>query len=51
MGTSNSPGTRAPFYSVVRVLIEEWTYNLGHNRFMRTLTFERNRPVRIETGN
>lgn len=31
------------------VRVAEWSYNLGHNRFRRLLTFENGRLVRIET--
>jgi len=32
------------------VTIEEWTYNLGPNRFMRILTFKNGRVTDIQTG-
>jgi Protein of unknown function (DUF2845) len=32
-------------------VVEEWTYNLGPNRFMRILTFRNSRLVDIRTGN
>jgi hypothetical protein len=32
------------------VLVEEWTYNLGSTKFLRTLTFEGNKLVKIELG-
>lgn len=35
----------------VSVNIEEWTYNLGPNRFMRTFTFRNGKLVDIKTGN
>ncbi len=35
----------------VTVNIEEWTYNLGPNRFMRTFIFRNSRLVDIRTGN
>jgi hypothetical protein len=31
------------------VRVDEWTYDLGENRFRRLLTFENGRLVRIET--
>jgi hypothetical protein len=31
------------------VHVEEWTYDLGRNKFRRLLTFENGRLVRIET--
>jgi hypothetical protein len=34
----------------VSVNIEEWTYNLGPNRFMRIFTFRNGRLVDIKTG-
>ncbi|HWR73691.1 MAG TPA: DUF2845 domain-containing protein [Nitrospirota bacterium] len=34
----------------VTVTIEEWTYNLGPNRFMRIFTFRNGRLVDIRTG-
>lgn len=43
-------GTRIPLYTVLRVWIDEWTYNLGPTQFMRTLRFENGRLVSIETG-
>lgn len=43
-------GTRIPIYTVVHVIVEEWTYNLGPNQFMRILRFENNRLVDIQTG-
>ncbi len=49
-GESYYYGTRIPLFTVVRVLIEEWTYNLGPNRFTRVLLFENNRLVRVDTG-
>lgn len=35
----------------VTVIIEEWTYNLGPNRFMRVFTFRNGRVIDIRTGN
>jgi hypothetical protein len=32
------------------VIVERWTYNLGSTRFLRILTFEGDRLVRIELG-
>ena len=32
------------------VTVEEWTYNLGPNRFTRILTFRNNKLVGIRTG-
>jgi hypothetical protein len=32
------------------VTIEEWHYNLGGNRFIRYLTFENGRLIKIATG-
>lgn len=32
------------------VVVEEWTYNLGPNRFTRILTFRNNKLVDIRTG-
>ncbi|MHC1744950.1 MAG: DUF2845 domain-containing protein [Syntrophobacteraceae bacterium] len=43
-------GTRIPLYSVLRVWVDEWTYNLGPSQFMRTLRFENGRLVNVETG-
>jgi hypothetical protein len=34
----------------VEVVIDEWTYDFGRNRFVRYLTFEQGRLVRIDTG-
>ncbi len=44
-------GTRIPTAVVVRVPIEEWTYNPGPTQFIRILKFENNRLISIETGN
>ncbi len=35
----------------VMVTVEEWTYNLGPNRFVRILTFRNGKLVDIRTGN
>ncbi len=35
----------------VTLIIEEWTYNLGPNRFMRVFTFRNGRVIDIRTGN
>jgi len=43
-------GTRVPFVTIVRVTVEEWTYNFGSSYFMRILRFENNRLKKIETG-
>jgi hypothetical protein len=43
-------GTRIPLYTVLRVWVDEWTYNLGPTQFTRTLRFENGRLVSIETG-
>ncbi len=43
-------GTRYPLYIVVRVTVEEWTYNMGPSHFIRILRFENGRIVSIETG-
>ena len=32
------------------VTVEEWEYNLGPGRFIRYLTFENNRLIKITTG-
>ncbi len=34
----------------IEVTTEEWTYNLGPNRFIRILTFQNNRLLSIKTG-
>lgn len=36
-------------YPGIFVRVDEWTYELGSNRFRRLLTFENGRLVRIET--
>lgn len=43
--------TQRPAWLVpgVVVFVDEWTYELGRNRFRRLLTFENGRLVRIET--
>lgn len=41
---------RAPLLTKEKVIIEEWTYNLGSNHFIRYLTFENGRLVSIESG-
>ncbi|WP_027713680.1 DUF2845 domain-containing protein [Desulfuromonas sp. TF] len=39
------------FFEVLQeVTVEEWTYNLGPNMFVRILRFENGRLVEIETG-
>lgn len=35
--------------SAVEVVIEEWTYNLGPQRFMRRVRFEDGRVIAVET--
>ena len=42
--------TRIPHDSIFQVTIEEWTYNLGPTQFIRILTFENSRLIRIDTG-
>lgn len=32
------------------VLVERWTYNMGYRKFMRILTFEADKLVKIELG-
>lgn len=34
----------------VEVVIDEWTYDIGSNRFIRTLTFEQGRLRDVATG-
>jgi hypothetical protein len=41
---------RGPYHTFVYMAVEEWTYNLGPNQFMRILRFENNRLVDIQTG-
>lgn len=41
---------RFPLFVVEDVEIEEWTYNLGSQRFIRYLTFENGRLVDIKVG-
>jgi hypothetical protein len=36
-------------YPGILVHVDEWTYDLGSNKFRRLLTFENGRLVRIET--
>ncbi|MDH3643506.1 MAG: DUF2845 domain-containing protein [Gammaproteobacteria bacterium] len=36
-------------YPGILVHVDEWTYDLGRNKFRRLLTFENGRLVRIET--
>ena len=39
------------FFEVLQeVTVEQWTYNLGPNMFIRILRFENGRLVEIETG-
>ena len=38
-------------YPGVWLRVDEWSYNLGSNRFRRLLTFENGRLIRIETRN
>jgi hypothetical protein len=35
---------------VVEVLIDEWTYDFGRNRFIQYLTFEQGRLVAVRSG-
>ena len=35
---------------VVEVVIDDWTYDFGSNRFMEYLTFEQGRLVRVRDG-
>jgi len=35
---------------IVSVLVDEWTYDLGPNRFIRHLVFEQGRLVKVWTG-
>lgn len=41
---------REPLFVEEYVVIDEWTYNLGPTRFIRYLTFENGKLVRIRTG-
>jgi hypothetical protein len=34
----------------VEVVLDEWVYDLGPRRFIRTVTFENGRVVHVETG-
>jgi hypothetical protein len=34
----------------VEVIVDEWTYDFGKNRFIRYLTFEQGKLVRITAG-
>ena len=34
----------------VEVVLDEWIYDLGPRRFIRTVTFENGRVVHVETG-
>lgn len=38
------------FASVLYVTVQQWIYNLGPNQFIRILTFENNRLIRIDSG-
>lgn len=40
----------APRLLKAPVRMERWTYDLGANRFMRYLTFQNSRLIKIETG-
>lgn len=35
---------------VVEVVIDEWTYDFGKNRFLQHLTFEQGRLITVRTG-
>jgi hypothetical protein len=35
---------------IISVMVDEWTYDLGPNRFMRHLIFEQDRLVRVWTS-
>jgi hypothetical protein len=41
---------REPLFVEEYVVIDEWIYNLGPTRFVRYLTFENGKLVRIRTG-
>lgn len=43
-------GAQVPVATLIRVTIEEWTYNLGPTQFIRILRFENGRLRDIETG-
>lgn len=34
----------------IEVVVDEWTYDFGRNRFIRYLTFEQGRLIRITNG-
>ena len=40
----------APLFVKVLVTVDEWEYNFGPGKFIRYLTFENGRLVRITTG-
>jgi len=46
------PGEEPPGFLFAKVLVtvEEWEYNLGQGRFIRYLTFENSRLIKITTG-
>lgn len=46
------PGEEPPGFLFAKVLVtvEEWEYNLGPGRFIRYLTFENGRLIKITTG-
>ncbi len=46
------PGEEPPGFLFAKelVTVEEWEYNLGPGRFIRYLTFENSRPIKITTG-
>lgn len=44
-------GNRETLFVKEKVIVEEWTYNLGSTKFVRYLTFENGILVSIETGN
>ena len=46
------PGEEPPGFLFAKVLVtvEEWEYNLGPGRFIRYLTFESGRLIKINTG-
>ena len=46
------PGEEPPGFLFAKelVTVEEWEYNLGPGRFIRYLTFEKGRLIKITTG-
>jgi hypothetical protein len=49
---AHGPGLcRVLVQDVVSVLVDEWTYDFGPQRFIQFLTFEQGKLINVESGN